>query len=398
MNNFKNTPASMRYLGARLKPFRRPMFWGSLGLASLIGLTIYQYWRHPDWLNANLTELEANKTNSVSKLSNLANQEQLSAEDLAIGAEIDNLDLLLEELEQNQAIPLNIPINSQKAKQSLKGDSRDTIYRRFQEQQKAKLNQAPAPLIPTKTSNNNLVTSPTRNLFQFPGFSSYNSLVPINSNQQNSTSSQPELIPNPIGRLYLSDRDRNRQQNQATIRQNINTNSSSFNQFSPVNSNPTGTENTGTNLSSPANPSSSTAPIRVNTGEIDNSVAPSPIPYNNNLNAVPLTPRPAFYGQPIYQQPANRNNVNTDFVGNIPTNIAPTGLPSGNLTNQQQTQRYYQLTPSNYQLQPQGYNPPNPTNQNSNFNFASPSNNFPSNESFNSSQFDNTRTPRLREF
>ena len=400
MNNFKNTPASMRYLGARLQPFLRPMFLGSLGLASLIGLALYQYWQHPDWLDANLTELEENNSNSVSNLSKLANQNQLSAEDLAIGAEIDNLDLLLEELKPNENIPLNIPITSQRAKQLPKSSNQNTIYSRFQEQQKAKLNRSPAPLIPTKNNNNRLATSPTRNLFQFPGFSGYNPAFPINSNQQNSTSSQPELIPNPVGRLYLSNRDRAFEQNQATIRQKINSNSGSFNQISPVNSNPTATENTGNNLSpTSANPNSFNNTIRVNTGEINSALTPSPIPSNNDVNAFPSTPRPAFYGQPLYQQqPVNQfnpgivnNRVNAGFINNRPTNIAPTAAPSANLSNQQQTQRFYQLTPSDYQLQPQSLNPPNPNNR-----FTQP-NIFSSNDNFDRSQFNQIETPLIQQ-
>ncbi len=394
MNDFKNTPASMRYLSARLKPFRRPMFWGSLGLVSLIGLAIYQYWRHPDWLNSNLAEIETKSNISTNDVSNSINQAQLSAEDLAIGAELDNLDLLLKELEQNQTIPLSQSSKSKKSKNSFQMGDRNTIYHRFQEQQKSNVNRVPKPLIPKKNTTNNLVTSPTRNIFKLPNFNSYTPntpTTPTTPTTQNSTSSNLELIPNPVGRLYLSDRDRLNN----TIRPNNTSTSGSVNSVSPINSFSNNRQTTDGNLSSQNNSNFSTSGIRVNTGENNTSITPSPIPYNNSINATPVTPRPA-YGQPIYQQPTNQQptnfNVNPGIVGNQPGNTLPTRFPPSNLSNQQQTQRYYQLTPNNYQLQPQGYNQPNVNsgfNTQPNNSFNSQSNSFSSSGSFSNSQFNN---------
>ena len=401
MNDFKNTPASVRYLSARLKPFRRPMFWGSLGLVSLIGLAIYQYWRHPDWLNSNLTEIETNSNISTNDRANSTNKEQLSADELAIGAELDNLDLLLKELEQNQTIPLTQSSKTKKSQNSLQTGNKDTIYHRFKEQQKSNLNRSPQPLIPKKTTTNNLVTSPTRNIFKLSGFESYTpntsntsntSNTPNTSTTQNSTSSNLELIPNPVGRLYLSDRDRLNN----SIRLNTTSTSGSVNSVSPINSFSTNRQTTEENSSSQNNSNFSTSEVRVNTGANNPSITPStssPIPYNNSINATPVTPRPA-YGQPIYPQPTN-SNVNPGIAGNQPGNTLPTRFQPNTLNNQQQTQRYYQLTPNNYQLQPGGYNRSNvntgfnaqPNNTNNNFN--SQSNGFSSNGSFSNSQFDN---------
>ena len=369
MNDFKHTPASMRYLGARLKPFRRPLFWGSLGLASLIGLTLYQYWRHPDWLSGNLSEIKINSSNSsINNSSASINREQIPAEDLAIGAELDNLDLLLKELAQNQTIPLN---QSKKSKNSLPQGNKDTTYHRFQEQQKAKFRQPSQPLIPNKINTNNLVQSPTRNLFKPPSLTGYNSNV---SNSQNSTSSAPQLIPNPVGRLYLADRDR---LNKTFTPSPAN----SFSPTTPIIINQQTPQNPDNNVSSPNSSNFSTTEMRVNTEANNTSIPPYPIPYNNNINRTPVTPRPA-YGQPIYQQPTNLG-VNSGVVGNQNGNTSSTRFQPNNLSNQEQTQRYYQLTPSNYQLQQlQGYN-----QQNINTGFNSQSNSFSSSESFSDSPF-----------
>ena len=376
MNNFKNTPASMRYLGARLKPFRRPMFWGSLGLASLIGLALYQYWRNPDLLDGNLSAIQNNSNSSTSKFSNLTNQGQISSEDLAIGAELDNLDLLLTELEQNQTIPIGKIDKSKKSRNSFPSYNQDTIYRNFQAKQKSQLKRSPKPLISTKSTANNLVQSPTRNLFKL---SNFNTPKPINT--QNSASSNSELIPNPVGRLYLSER------NQINNNFRANTPSSSPNYFANPNSVSSSSQTTNGNLDTRNFSGSATSEIRVNRGGNINATTPSPIPYNNNINATPITPRPA-YGQPIYQQPTNfvtNPGTISNQNGNLLPNVAPTRFQSSTLTNQEQTQRYYQLTPSNYQLQqPIQYN-----RRNLNTGFNSQPNNFSSSGSFAESQFNN---------
>lgn len=54
------TSLSSRYLKARLKPFTRPLFLGSLGMISFFGFCVWQYWQHPEWRSTGL-----NQTNSV---------------------------------------------------------------------------------------------------------------------------------------------------------------------------------------------------------------------------------------------------------------------------------------------------------------------------------------------
>ena len=117
-----------------------------------------------------MSEIDTTHNSSASKLSNLANEQQISAEDLAVGADLDNLDVLLKELEQNQTLPIGQTVNPKKSTNSLPTDSKNTIYHRFQEKQKAQLNRAPEPLIPKQNKQNNLVTSPTRDIFKLSNF------------------------------------------------------------------------------------------------------------------------------------------------------------------------------------------------------------------------------------
>lgn len=373
MDDFKNTPASMRYLGARLKPLKRPLFWGSIGLVSLIGLALYQYWLHPDWISGNLSEIATTTNDSTSRLSNLTNEGQISAEDLAIGAELDNLDLLLKELEQNQTLPISETLKKEKARNSLPISDKNTTYKRFQEQQKSKLSRSPDPLFSNKNNGENLVESPTRGIFQLPKANDSNSTLPPAPPVETSNSSNPELIPNPIGRLYLS--NPNRLGSTATV---TTPSSNSVNPVSPLN--PTSvTPNTAT-----SNNSDVPATTEVNPGVTNTFVTPSVLPYSNNISLPPTTPTPA-YGQPLYPPSANVE-VNPGVTVNPNVNVVPSRFPTNNLGNGQQAQRTYQLSPSNYQVQPPIYNN-NQTNINTGFN-SQPSA-FSGNGNFESSSFDN---------
>ena len=376
MDDFKNTPASMRYLGARLKPFNRPMFWGSIGLVTLIGVALYEYWLHPDWISGNLSEIPTATNDSTSSLSNLANEGQISAEDLAIGAELDNLDLLLKELEQNQTLPISETLKKGKSGNSLPVSDKNTTYKRFQEQQKSKLTRSPDPLFPNKNKANNLVESPTRGIFQLPKANGYNSTLPPAPPVQSSNTSNPELIPNPIGRLYLS--NPNRLGSTATVT----TPSNSVNLVSPPNSTSV-TPNTETSNNSNVPTATTGVNPEVNPGVTNTFVTPSVLPYTNNTSLPTRTPTPT-YGQPLYPPSANVE-VNPGVTVNPNVNVVPSRFPTNNLGDRQQAQREYQLSPSNYQLQPQIYN--NRSNINTGYN-SQPSN-FSGNGGFENSAFDN---------
>jgi hypothetical protein len=110
MNSLKPTPASIRYLKARLKPFKNPLFWGSLAILTVVGYSVYQYWQHPELLEGNSDD--SNSTNiSASSTENSDSSSSLSSDDLAVGADIDNVQLLLTELERNQALAPSPSVN-----------------------------------------------------------------------------------------------------------------------------------------------------------------------------------------------------------------------------------------------------------------------------------------------
>jgi hypothetical protein len=177
MKTANNLPPSIRYFKARFKPLSRPMFWGSIGIFSLLAITIYQYLQHPDWLETT--------SQSTSDLEKLAEESQLSSEDLAVAVDIDNLDLLLKELEKQENLFLSLT-NTYQTKKSRKKNKQNNIYNQIEVQAKTKLDEPLGATSTASKSQSNLLNN------QLP--SSNNNLL-------------PNLIPNPIGRLYLSHRE-----------------------------------------------------------------------------------------------------------------------------------------------------------------------------------------------
>jgi hypothetical protein len=207
MKSSVKTPASLRYMKARLRPFSRPAFWGSLCLICVWGFAIYQYFQHPEWLSPSSADVK-NTTPTFS---------QLSSEDLAVGADLDNVDLLLKELEQQETIPLTSS-NKISKKNPLPTNNQDTAFSRFKEQQKAKLNRSPAGLSPSSVYSNNLPSNnlSSNRLLNPSSFNSISSLTNFQSSGKNYSNSE-NIIPNPVGRLYLTDRNQNFNLNQTNL-------------------------------------------------------------------------------------------------------------------------------------------------------------------------------------
>jgi len=119
-------PASWRYLKARLQVLARPSVWASgVGLVVLL-VSVWQYWTHPEWLNAKEPTPE----------SNIPEEERsLSPEDLAaIGADIDSSPVLKAEL-GTEEIPLADSLPNPKTAPKSEGLLQDLLNR--QEKTKA---------------------------------------------------------------------------------------------------------------------------------------------------------------------------------------------------------------------------------------------------------------------
>ena len=201
----KNTSAFSRYFSARFKPFTRPVFWGSLGGLLIAGVAIYQYWQHPEWIQTNSESITNSTASDREKVADV------SQEDLAAAANLDNVDLLIEEIEQNQTLSNIAAENNLKKTQSPELKQEDSEFSRFQKAQQAKLDD------PSKLSSATGLSSDLgigdgnqkiMELLQPPSFSSYQSSRNSPNSSFNPTStSQTDIIPNPVGNVYLSNRN-----------------------------------------------------------------------------------------------------------------------------------------------------------------------------------------------
>lgn len=87
-------PTRLRYGLVRLRALNRPKFWGVGAGAVLLGMAAYQYGNHPEWLRS--FELSGDRPVQTGLGTDL---DQLSVEELAGLAEIDNLALLLNQMQ-----------------------------------------------------------------------------------------------------------------------------------------------------------------------------------------------------------------------------------------------------------------------------------------------------------
>jgi hypothetical protein len=305
----KIPPAFIRYLKPRLQPFSRPIFWGSLTILFLLGVSIYQYGRYANWLEASSEKTKNSESFLDKNLLNQVDHSQFSPEELAIGADIDNLDLLLHEINHNQNISLDLFSNSQE--DSATQNSEDKSLTRFQAKQQTKFDRS----------------SPASNS--------------VSSSQNDSTSPSFNLIANPVGRLYLSNRQ-----------QLFNINQSLSTENNPVHSVNLPTNNTGVNLVPVV-----TSPLT--TSNLLQREATEPKSQIHNTSTTPLGNRSQIInnlGQislPTSQQYNNLQPINNYNRSELNSNSSQ--LQRNNSTNYQiQPLNFYQLHPSNYQVQPQG--------------------------------------------
>lgn len=347
MKSSIKTPASLRYLKARLIPFSRPIFWGSLSIVLIFGFVIYQYWQNPELLQTNSTDVDTQPNSR--ETDNSPTRSQLSSEDLAVGADLDNVDFLLQELESQPTIPLNL---SPQKNISSNGKNQKTIFNQFKEQQKAKLNNSSGFESISNNSSNNLPINKLSN--QVPlNSSSFNSISPLTNYQENKNNQVLEnVIPNPVGKLYLSNRNQGLKQNNLSETKIINSNDSLEDYNNPNNSGRSITP--GNNLEAVESNNSfkinSPSIIQPRLNYSSNSTVTNNTSSSNNLTA----PKPTENNLINYQLPlVNYSNNQSNSANNYQ-------VPSQNIRqfNQTNNNQINQNLPSTGSLQPSSLNQP----------------------------------------
>lgn len=96
-------PTSLSQLRAKLRPLIKPQVWGTLTVLSVLGFGTWAYFNHPEWLALTEDQQTIGPTNTASEM-----QPDISAEDKAIGADIDNLSVLQQELSVSDSNPIDL--------------------------------------------------------------------------------------------------------------------------------------------------------------------------------------------------------------------------------------------------------------------------------------------------
>ncbi|BAU66940.1 hypothetical protein STA3757_43460 [Stanieria sp. NIES-3757] len=347
MKSSIKTPASLRYLKARLRPFSRPIFWGSLSIVFIFGLVIYQYWQNPELLQTTSTDVDTQPNSR--ETDNSPTRSQLSSEDLAVGADLDNVDFLLQEFESQPRIPLNL---SPKKNISSNGKNQKTVFNQFKEQQKAKLNNSSGFESLSNNSSNNLPINKLSN--QVPlNSSSFNSISPLTNYQGNKNNQILEnVIPNPVGKLYLSNRNQSLNKNNLSRTKIINSNDNLEDYNNLNNSGRVITP--GKNLQSVESKNSfninSPSPIQPLLNYSSNSTGTNNTTSSNNLTS----PKPTENNLINYQLPL----VNYSNNQSSPANNYQVQNPNIKQFNQIDNNSTNQNLPSTGSLQPSSLNKP----------------------------------------
>ncbi|MBW4671783.1 MAG: hypothetical protein KME60_31260 [Cyanomargarita calcarea GSE-NOS-MK-12-04C] len=222
-------PAYLRYLKARLWNLARPGFWGTAIFLSVVGLGIREYWLNPDFF----TQAQPKKQ--------VASQQQptdpnLSAEDKAIAADIDNLPVLYNDLEES------VPASTTTSVENTEAKKNENSFEELVRKNKAAISEAKAnpnagyTAPPSKLENPFLVQS--EKLLQLRNFESEGNFLGINSVNASSTqlSTVETSSGNSLGLFnrnnYLNQNnprvnalqtalDQSKQQNQSTLNNKI---------------------------------------------------------------------------------------------------------------------------------------------------------------------------------
>lgn len=358
MSNRRYPPAYLRYLKARLWNFSKPAFWGTAIFLSVLGLVIREYWSNPD----------AFTRRQNSAVTTQKTDDSLSAEDKAIAADIDNLPVLYNDVQQATG-----PITLRSSKDNRANQGKDLLQTLISKQKSSK-NTAINPSLGISSDSSvsgdkNPFITQTENLLQFGT---------QNSNTQLSTiSSQPKgVTANPYTTgIGVNQNQRNLYNSTSysptTLQPSANQTLSNFNNGAATPSNALGqTSYNGVpqNLSiinaAPSTLSNSAGQTSYN-GVPQNLSTNSPIVPNTNLNSgtgyiQPTVPNPS----PNYYNGANSvqslpNQVPTSAVRQPVTSAVPTN-----------TQPYSVQPPSYPNINPTQITPPTPASYtNSNYGY-----------------------------
>jgi hypothetical protein len=344
MSSPNKSPASLRYLKARLQPFGRPAFWASACGLLLLLLFAWEFWENPNWLST----LGRNQSD---KSVNSTDERQLSSEDLAaIGADIDNSSVLSNEIDLRGDLPILTPPN----KKTQTPNTSEGFFAQFTRQQAqadSKQEQKSPTLIGTfqqpQNATNPFATSAQENLNTSPlsrGVLFPNLAAPT---RESSSSTAVATVGPVLGVNPVNSFNTNRGALPVSPLQEALNRSASSAANSPT---------AASQAQIPANPSSQALPTSTYpTSQGAITYPPLTVPGATGYNASPMTPtapQPYTYGvppQPVTGVPP-AVPVMPDNVGQYSTQapIQTNGVPNPGLNS----------TPSNPGLQPSQLSPP----------------------------------------
>jgi hypothetical protein len=119
MSNRRYPPAFLRYLKARLWNLTRPAVWGTTIFLSVVGLVTREYFVNPNFLSHQPQEQKPNV--------GVKPGSDISAEDKAIAADIDNLPVLLSDGEKAALATVNTPVVEINSKDKRKNPLEEAI-------------------------------------------------------------------------------------------------------------------------------------------------------------------------------------------------------------------------------------------------------------------------------
>ena len=278
----KTIPPFIRYFKARLIPLKNPMFWGSIGILVLVSLCLFQYWRNPTLLTLALNETEI-AGNYTEEFNDSFSEVPVSDDELVLGADLDNIELLLSELRNTQLLN-SAPLSSKKkSKRKPQSSQQQGLLDQILSQRQAN------PETSSNQFNNNLLGLTTT---EIPKVRTYNSSPTTNNNRRSRSS---------YSRYNSSNLRHN---NSNLVPTQAHPLQEAVNRLYTVNSE---TKNTPTQSSNTTNRTNSTpANNNILSGQINNSTTFLGRVNSNNNSTTGITLQPNPYNYLNQTQPVNR--------------------------------------------------------------------------------------------